>query len=103
MTILSGNLTRRPTPRYTTFMSGTKRVFVPDSFLCYNYMERGRKKEAIMKAAARKEIRERPKMQMGRILPMTLPGNPFKGGTKFASVEATMKKGGFGVFFKLKF
>ncbi len=58
-----------------------------------------------MKAAKRKvEMRQRPTVKMGTTLPATLPGgNPFKGGTKFASVETTVKRGAFGVFFKLKF
>ncbi len=56
-----------------------------------------------MKAQKRKEIRQRPTMQMGRVLPLTLPGNPFKGGSKMASAEVSLKRGGIGVFFKVKF
>ena len=59
-----------------------------------------------MKAPKRKEmgeIREKPTMKMGTSLPMMLPGNPFKGGTKFAQAGVTTMKKGIGVFFKLKF
>ena len=56
-----------------------------------------------MKAQKRKEIRQRPTMKMGTSLPMTLPGNPFKGGTQFAQAGVTPMRKGIGVFLKLKF
>lgn len=42
-------------------------------------------------------------MKMGTTLPMTLPGNPFRGGSQFAQAGVTTMKKGIGVFLKLKF
>lgn len=57
-----------------------------------------------MKAAKKRgEIRQRPTMRMGGTLPLTLPGNPFKGEAKYASAGLTSMKKGIGVFLKVKF
>jgi len=50
-----------------------------------------------------KEIRQRPTMKMGMPLPTSLPGYPFRGENKFASVSTRFTKGGIGVFMKVRF
>ena len=59
-----------------------------------------------MKPPARKEqkeIRQRPTMDMGKILPSTLPTYPFRGENKFASIATRFTKSGIGVFMKVRF
>jgi hypothetical protein len=57
-----------------------------------------------MQARKKSEPRKNPPIKMGHILPRGFFRNPLKGGTRVAAAGvSTMKKGGVGVYFKVRF